>query len=486
MLRQVSFVPPYMRVQILFHAAYARIQHALRTAATLPSAVAGSTSALNGSYPVPVDVLLAPLLAALHHAYQVSQSSHLFTWLRNVSLLIADTLAQPSLSLQPAGGKYTTDIDSILSSMCDSNLKYKCIIFYLLTSLKLQTNYTNTYLNTLSTVTSAAVANTDLLNILTSCFQSSMNARLVDATANAENAANNAASKDAKGKGKDAKGKDAKEAAPSSLMTNRDAILLLTSLLRNNDSGFTLNQNMYGLYSFEHVLAQDIHTLLAQVDSQYKSSFILSSLPNATSASVVVPVNSLSCTWQTIANGVLDPDLGLYNMAECMILLGDVVNTSTASTAPPAKGSKPAGKDAPGDTAGGPSTEPTLKKFQMPRDTLVKIEKELRDIDDLLVKLEDKADSVLMHRYAVCVHQIYHVLRFRTAFSDSGEELYTYNDGKMCFLFDKFTVKLCCMSKQVLLLADLMTSDRCLLNAADMDVCYLIRISLGCAKYVKM
>jgi hypothetical protein len=177
-------------------------------------------------------------------------------------------------------------------------------------------------------------------------------------------------------------GKAATAVQPAAVATElkpngRDALFLLSSLLREQDPLW--------LGSEESILCADLHALLRATYPIYAQQCCVEQVPDAIGGSIGVPQGSVSTLYSPVTaprdfpppNAVFDYSsavAGRLSHVSVFFLLGDAV---TPSAAPPSSSN---------------SNEPILLKLVLPRIDVVRVEKQLRSVRDRLVDAEAKAN----------------------------------------------------------------------------------------------
>lgn len=185
-------------------------------------------------------------------------------------------------------------------------------------------------------------------------------------------------------------------------LTGRDAVLLLTNLLRESDELWPDGHEMD--------VAFDTHQLLMKSYPIYKSKCTLESLPDLSeNAALSIPVSAVYSLWSAVSppEGFLSSlsskpntfgrehysSSGCYSHIAAYFLLGDKASTIVpvpVAPAPPVKGAQAEPPKAV-NTAPVNSVQPVLTKLILPRVDLLPIEKELRNVRSRLMDARAKS-----------------------------------------------------------------------------------------------
>jgi hypothetical protein len=351
----------------------------------------------------------------------------------------------------------------------------------------------------------------DLQRILLNAFQTSMTPPLP----NTHPAALKAALEVAKEitNAKDAKGKPAKSAtAPvvitPPVFTGRDAIHLLATLTRE--------VNPFHCDGFANDLALDVHLLLKKTFPIYNNQCSIPTPPSVDDQ-LSVPTNTVSTSWAFVmtpahwfevkskllsatpsqgdssgqnslkvdSKAMMDSTFGFYSHASVFFMLGDGKSTPAPVAAAPAKGAK---VDPNAVAQSSTSTDPVLTKVVLYRGDVLRIEKTLRQIRQQLSALKPPTEIELTEHaklFAQWSYAILMLLRHGYIPSEAMSEAvwnhntYSFSDGIVKVTIDKVQFSVPFNVKFLTNLANVFTTQRDLLNIADVDLCIFVRYCLG-------
>lgn len=512
-LRLCVHVSPQLRAQVLYYAAYARIQHSL----TCPS------------LPAPVEVVALPALAGLHFASQTGFDRLLS---RDLCVLLAHLLGSDvSLtSLSSMGGGEATrsglspEMTATLAALADPSQRLKWALHFTQQAIRLHHTHCQVSQLAVGGIGMDAAAGADLDRLLVNTFTTSLSsARSMaeEEAAGASQAAASGAGSGPAGKGGkgDGKAKDAAGAkggagtTASTPYTSRDGLYLLTSLFRTLGSSAVqpISPLEERAYSLDQALSQDVHVYLQTDDSQYRA-LPVGAVPIAPNVSVSVAVNAVSSLWTLASAGpgkeeaktTAGGEGGLYSHAECIFVLGDVVLPTSSSLVAPSGAGKGGGAGkatassataAASGSDGSSSSEPALKKVVAGRLQVVALQHRLRSLAEAVQETEKSGGEVSSELGKQCgraVQDIYQLLRYGQWLSTgdalpASEEGGSYDKGenKVVVSLDKTTFKFTVQSKALWLLADIFSVERAVAGSCEAEVCQLLRLGLGCAKYLR-
>ena len=445
------------------------------------------------------EVVLGPLKTALSISLK---STHPWQAMIRLCTQLVDAFASQNLNLPDS----------------DSHLRLKMAISYLHTSIRL-VNMTYLLDNpiTLTNEDSFSVApSAELQKILASFFFSSVTAASTQPTLAANTSA---AAPPAKGKAP-AKGAAAAVAEPAAGSVNgRDAVLLLTSLLREVDP-------LWQEGSETDILA-DLHYLMKKHYPSYAAKCVLDKLPDASSPAVSIPVSSVFTFWTASSppdgfaaslsqkgncQGVdFYSNGGLFSHVTAFLLLGDkrdeaaiaaaaAAPAAAAAAAPPAKGAAKGEPPKPVAVAPVESSQPVLTKVILPRVDVMDIERQLRVVRDKYLIVLPKSVTLEIQdcneKFADLMTSLLWLLQNGTAFAPGSQSNTPTTLGmkakskiveKSASEFslsislprsDK-SIVLPISEKFMLNLANVLNPNMAVDALIDNDVCQLLRLSLG-------
>ena len=344
-----------------------------------------------------VSTLTGPLTAALEIAIQSTTTIAAAIPSRSAGTHLWPLLRTACMELSELYGDHSVDLGEELMPM-----RLKVAVLYFLAAIKFSNQFA---LVTRNCIGISSDQSFDVLNPTEELFQlvttlSSSSAtpdaddvqrrKATEATPTATDSANAKGSKaaaPAAAKG----GKTAAAVQPVAVATElkpngRDALFLLSSLLREQDPLW--------LGSEESNLCADLHALLRATYPVYAQQCCVEQVPDAAAAmgygSIEVPQGSVSSLWNPVkapldfppSNAALDSSsasaAGRLSHVSVFFLLGDNAVTPP-SAAPPSN-----------------SNEPILLKLVLPRIDVVRVEKQLRSVRDRLMDAEAKANPAAL------------------------------------------------------------------------------------------
>jgi hypothetical protein len=360
----------------------------------------------------------------------------------------------------------------------------------------------------------------DLSRILTHVFTSSMSTPLPNMhpaalAAAAAAAASEPTGKDAKGKAP-AKGAAAPPATgtPNYVFSGRDALYLLSSLSREILS--------FSCDGDANDLSYDVHLLLKKTYPVYVTQCCINTLP-AKDANLSIPATTVSTLWKLVctpddwfdvkkggsqeksennsmkreSKATMDSTFGLYSHAAIFFILGDA--KVPAPAAPPAKGAKVDPKAPPPANAAGDSLDPVLTKVVLYRGDVLKVEKGIRLLREQFAAMESATASTagatltghakylpLAKEFGKLAYFILVMLRHgfiphdaEVDVSNWTESNFSIVDGVAKVQMEKVNISLPWNNKVMTNLADIFTTQRDMLQLADLEVCTFVRYALG-------
>lgn len=475
-MRQCIAVPPAMRATAYLYTAKAR-----RHQKYLPEKISSLKSAL-----------LMPLTTGLQYLCSADAT---YTWrlMRLMCLEAAKVYSDMTVELEE-----------------DRAYRMKQAAQFLLTAIRLGTQQFKIRYGIIDLCADSSFNTTsmgdDLNQIVLNTFNSSMTPELPpDVDPNKPKDASETDKSAAKG-GKAPPAKTTTNATSpraSSVLTGRDALFLLSSILRETDNTW--------LDSPENSIAYDLHFLIRKTFSAYESQCCTKSIPVDADA-LVVPTGSISSLWEPVSTPpewvaaksdivtgkifTADPHFGYYSHVVVYFLLGDSKLSAPAQavTAPPAKGSKadPAAVNADANKLASNSVNPILTKVVLYRGYVVEVEKKLRVIRDVLTVFEtsnapksNEYRKQVVEEYATLIYGLYHLLKNGHIPNDLvnssiwNDENLKVIDGSLKILLDKISLSVPLNVKSMEVLADVLCVERDVLLQVDNELCNYFRYTLG-------